>query len=62
VTILPDISDLAIPDLLSSELRPRDVRFDHLGWIDDAVEFLLRHEAELQRGSLQREVVVYRVV
>src|SRR5258708_40302233 len=43
-------------------LGSRDVRFDHLRWIDDAVELVLRHEPKLQRCGLQREVVVQRVV
>jgi hypothetical protein len=30
---------------------------DHFRWIDDAVEQLLRNEAELQRGGLQGQVV-----
>src|SRR5277367_4050584 len=38
-----------------------DVGLDHLRWIDHAVELSLRHEAQLQRGGLQREVVVQRV-
>jgi hypothetical protein len=33
---------------------------DHLPWIDHAIEFGLGHEAELQRSSLEREVVVHR--
>src|SRR6266851_1512471 len=39
-----------------------DVGPDHLCGIDDAVEFLLGNEAELQRGSLEREIVVHRVM
>src|ERR1700686_3077633 len=39
-----------------------DIGFYHLRWIDDAVEFLLGNEAELQRRSLEREIVVHRVM
>src|ERR1700704_2170764 len=39
-----------------------DVGPDHLCGIDDAVELLLGNEAELQRGSLEREIVVHRVM
>jgi hypothetical protein len=28
-------------------LAGRDIRFDHFGWIDDAVELALRHETKL---------------
>ena len=37
-----------------------DIGLDHLGGIDDAVELLLGHEAELQRRCLEREIVVHR--
>ena len=43
-------------------LAVRDVRPDHLCRIDDAIEFRLGDEAELQRSGLEREVVVHRVV
>src|SRR5713226_6635794 len=39
-----------------------DIRPDHLCRIDDAIEFLLGNEAELQRRCLEREIVVHRVV
>src|SRR5229473_960645 len=39
-----------------------DIRPDHLCGIDDAVELLLGNEAKLQRGSLEREIVVHRVM
>src|SRR5258708_40144166 len=38
------------------------VGLDHLGRVDDAHELRLRHETELQRRSLEREVVVHRIV
>src|SRR5262249_23041343 len=40
----------------------RHVRLDHFFWIDDAIEFRLGDETQLQRGFLQREVVVHGVV
>jgi hypothetical protein len=43
-------------------LAAGDIRFDHFGGIDDPVEFVLGHEAELECGRLQREIVVHCVV
>src|SRR6516165_1802095 len=40
----------------------RHVRLDHFFRIYDAIEFRLRDEAQLQRGFLQREIVVHGVV
>src|ERR1700679_409627 len=50
----------------SAEIAPRsftgDIRFYHLGGVDDAIELRLRDEAKLQRGVLQREIVVHRMM
>ena len=35
-----------------------DVRLDHLGGVDDAVELGLADETKLQRGLLEGEIVV----
>ena len=40
----------------------RHVGFDHFFRVDNAIEFGLGHKAELQRGCLQRQVVVHCVV
>ena len=40
----------------------RHIGLDHLCWIDDAIQHLLGHEAELQRGLPQGKVVVHRVM
>ena len=45
-----------------SLLAPGCVGPDHFRRIDNAVEQLLAHKAELQRGVFQRQVVVHRVV
>ena len=40
----------------------RNIGMGHLRWIDNAIELLFGDEAKLQRGRLQRKVVVHRVV
>src|SRR3984957_10103979 len=40
----------------------RHVGCDHFFWVDNSIEFGLGHEAELQRGLLQRKVIVHSVV
>src|ERR1700730_1175759 len=52
---LRSLSDASLP-------VGRDIRADHPCWIDNSVEFVRRREAEFQRGGLQREVVIHRVV
>ena len=40
----------------------RHIGLNHFSRADNAIELLFRDKAELQRGSLEREVVVHRVV
>src|SRR5215468_649947 len=39
-----------------------NIGFHHLFWIDDAIKFSLRNKAQLQGGSLEREVIIHSVV
>ena len=56
---LNDVHRIGAMPLLSAG---RDVGLDHLGGVDDAIELGLADETKLQRGLLEGEIVVHRVM